>query len=52
MNAAPLVGRITPMVEKQCDVQQDVRTYTLPVKGVYPTMFQILALTPGRGSLC
>jgi putative ABC transport system permease protein len=51
VNAAPLVGRITPMVEKQSNVQQDVRTYTLPIQGVYPSMFQILALSLGEGRL-
>ncbi len=51
VNAAPLVHRITPVVEKQSNVQQDVRTYTLPINGVYPTMFQIQALRLGEGRL-
>jgi putative ABC transport system permease protein len=51
VNAAPLVNRITPMVEKQSNVQQDVRTYTLPIQGVYPSMFKILALHLGEGRL-
>ena len=51
VNAAPLVRRITPVVEKQSNVQQDVRTYTLPINGVYPTMFQIQALNLGEGRL-
>ena len=51
VNAAPLVHRITPMVEKQSNVQQDVRTYTLPINGVYPTMFKIQALNLGEGRL-
>src|SRR5271163_2013927 len=51
VNAAPLVHRITPVVEKQSNVQQDVRTYTLPINGVYPTMFQIQALNLGEGRL-
>jgi putative ABC transport system permease protein len=51
VNAAPLVQRVTPMVEKQSNVQQDVRTYTLPIQGVYPSMFQILALHLGEGRL-
>jgi putative ABC transport system permease protein len=51
VNAAPLVNRITPVVEKQGNVQQDVRTYTLPINGVYPTMFQIQALHLGEGRL-
>jgi putative ABC transport system permease protein len=51
VNAAPLVHRITPMVEKQSNVNQDVRTYTLPIQGIYPSMFQILALHLGEGRL-
>ncbi len=51
VNAAPLVHRITPVVEKQSNVQQDVRTYTLPINGVYPTMFKIQALHLGEGRL-
>ena len=51
VNAAPLVHRITPMVEKHVNVQQDVRTYTLPINGVYPSMFKILALKLGEGPL-
>jgi putative ABC transport system permease protein len=38
-------------VEKQSNVQEDVRTYTLPIQGVYPNMFQILALHLGEGRL-
>src|SRR5271167_1779117 len=51
VNAAPLVHRITPVVEKQSNVQQDVRTYTLPINGVYPTMFKIQSLGLGEGRL-
>ena len=51
VNGAPLVHRITPMVEKDCTVQEDVRTYTLPINGVYPSMFQIQALSLGEGRL-
>ena len=51
VNAAPLVRRITPVVNKDSNVQQDVRTYTLPIQGVYPTMFKIQALTLGEGRL-
>ncbi len=51
VNAAPLVHRITPMVAKDCVVQQDVRTYTLPINGVYPSMFKIQALNLGEGRL-
>ena len=49
--AAPLVNHITPMVAKDVTVQQDVRTYTLPLQGVYPNMFHILALNLGEGRL-
>jgi len=49
--AAPLVNRITPEVDKQVPVQQDVRTYTLPLQGVYPNMFHILALNLAEGRL-
>ena len=49
--AAPLVNRITPLVEKQVSVQQDVRTYTMPLQGVYPNMFNILALKLDEGRL-
>ena len=49
--AAPLVNRISPEVDKQVNVQRDVRTYTLPVKGVYPSMFNILALKLEEGRL-
>jgi len=51
VNAAPLVNRITPLAEKQVNVQQDVRTYTLPLQGVYPNMFKILALHLAEGRL-
>ena len=51
VNAAPLVNRITPVVDKDVSVQRDVRTYTLPIKGVYPSMFNILALKLGEGRL-
>jgi putative ABC transport system permease protein len=51
VNAAPLVHRITPMVQKDSNVQEDVRTYTLPINGVYPSMFNIQALTLGEGRL-
>ena len=49
--AAPLVNRITPVAQKDATVQQDVRTYTLPLNGVYPNMFQILALNLAEGRL-
>ncbi|MGC2109766.1 MAG: ABC transporter permease [Candidatus Korobacteraceae bacterium] len=49
--AAPLINRITPEVDKQISVQRDVRTYDLPIQGVYPSMFQILALNLGEGRL-
>jgi len=51
VNAAPLVHRITPVVEKQSTVSQDVRTYTLPISGVNPNMFKIQALHLGEGRL-
>jgi putative ABC transport system permease protein len=51
VNAAPLVNRITPEVDKQATVQEDVRTYTLPISGVYPSMFQIQALNLSEGRL-
>ncbi len=50
-DAAPLVNRITPEVDKQVNVQHDVRTYTLPVQGNYPSIFQILALKLAEGRL-
>jgi len=49
--AAPLVNRITPVSNKQVTVQQDVRTYTLPLEGTYPSMFHILALHVDEGRL-
>ena len=49
--AAPLVNRITPMEQKDVSVQRDVRTYTLPINGVYPSMFNILALKLEEGRL-
>jgi putative ABC transport system permease protein len=49
--AAPLVNRISPEVDKQVSVQQDVRTYTLPLQGVYPNMFHITALNLEEGRL-
>ena len=49
--AAPLVNRISPLSEKQVTVQQDVRSYTLPLQGVYPNMFRILALNLAEGRL-
>jgi putative ABC transport system permease protein len=51
VNSAPLVNRITPVVEKQATVQEDVRTYTLPINGVYPSMFNIQALSLSEGRL-
>jgi len=51
VNAAPLVNRITPEVDKQASVQYDVRTYDLPIQGVYPSMFKILALNLAEGRL-
>ena len=49
--AAPLVNRITPEVDKDSNVQRDVRTYTLPIQGNYPTIFNILALKLEQGRL-
>ena len=49
--AAPLVNRVTPVSNKQVTVQQDVRTYTLPLEGTYPSMFHILALGLEEGRL-
>src|SRR5271170_1445486 len=49
--AAPLVNRITPEEDKTVSVQHDVRTYDLPIQGVYPNMFQILALHLAEGRL-
>jgi putative ABC transport system permease protein len=51
VNAAPLVRRITPVVDKQSTVQQDVRTYTLPIEGCYDSMFKIQAMKIGEGRL-
>jgi len=51
VNAAPLVHRITPVVMKDSNVQQDVRTYTLPIQGIYPSMFKIQALHLAEGRL-
>ncbi len=49
--AAPLVNHISPEIDKQVAVQQDVRAYTLPLQGVYPNMFHILALNLAEGRL-
>jgi putative ABC transport system permease protein len=49
--AAPLVNRISPEVDKDVNVQRDVRTYSLPIQGVYPSMFNILALKLEQGRL-
>ncbi len=49
--AAPLVNHITPEVDKDANVQRDVRTYTLPIQGNYPTIFNILALKLEQGRL-
>jgi putative ABC transport system permease protein len=49
--AAPLVNRISPEIDKQVNVQQDVRTYTLPLQGIYPNLFHILALNLSEGRL-
>ena len=49
VNAAPLVRRISPVVDKQATVQQDLRTYTLPVEGAYDNVFKILATRIGEG---
>jgi len=49
--AAPLINRVTPQIDKQLTVQRDVRSYTLPVQGNYPTIFHILALNLGEGRL-
>ncbi len=39
------------MVDKHANVQYDVRTYTLPIKGTYPNMFKIQALNLAEGRL-
>ncbi len=49
--AAPLVNHITPEIDKDANVQRDVRTYTLPIQGNYPTLFNILALKLEQGRL-
>jgi len=49
--AAPLVNHITPEVDKDSNVQRDVRTYTVPIQGNYPTIFNILALKLEQGRL-
>jgi putative ABC transport system permease protein len=49
--AAPLVNRISPEVDKDVNVQRDVRTYSFPIQGVYPSMFNILALKLEQGRL-
>jgi len=49
--AAPLVNRITPEIDQQASVQRDVRSYTLPVQGNYPSIFHILALNLAEGRL-
>src|SRR5579862_5605274 len=49
--AVPLANRITPEIDKQVNVQRDVRNYTLPLQGVYPSMFHILALNLEEGRL-
>jgi putative ABC transport system permease protein len=51
INAAPLVRHITPMVNKDANVQYDVRTYTFPINGTYPNMFKIQALNLDEGRL-
>jgi len=51
VNAAPLVRRITPVADKQATVQQDVRTYTLPIEGCNPNLFKIQAMKIGEGRL-
>jgi putative ABC transport system permease protein len=49
--AAPLVNRITPEEDKTLSVQHDVRTYDLPIQGVYSNIFKILALNLEEGRL-
>src|SRR5271167_4344046 len=49
VNAAPLVHRITPVANKDSNVQYDVRAYTFSVEGVYPSMFNIQAMRLGEG---
>jgi putative ABC transport system permease protein len=49
VNAAPLVHRISPVVDKQAVVQQDVRTYNLPIEGAYANLFKIQAMRIGDG---
>ncbi len=51
VNAAPLVKRITPVAQKDANVQYDVRAYTFPVNGTYPNMFKIQALNLAEGRL-
>lgn len=49
--AAPLINRITPEEDKTITVQYDVRTYDLPIQGVYSNIFKILALNLSEGRL-
>jgi putative ABC transport system permease protein len=45
----PQITRITPEVNKDCDVQFDTRTFTLSVTGGYPNSAVIRVLTPQVG---
>ena len=49
--AAPLINHITPMAQKDLTVQRDVRSYTFPVNGTDPAIFNILALKLDEGRL-
>ncbi len=49
--AAPLINHISPEEDKTVNVQRDVRTYSLPIQGVYPSLFNILALKLEEGRL-
>ena len=50
-SAAPLVNHISPEVDKDANVARDVRTYTLPIVGAYPSYFNVLALKLAEGRL-
>ena len=49
LRAAPLVNHITPEVDQDSTCSSDVRTYTMPVSGDYPSLFEILALKLAKG---
>ncbi len=50
-SAAPLVNHISPEVDKDSNVARDVRTYTMPIVGAYPSYFSVLALKLAEGRL-